>query len=97
MALAPGDTVLLLLASANRDEAANPEPDVFDPARRDPVLHTFSEGAHRCPGAGIAVAIATGMIAGLSEVGFSPARIALDRLAYLPSANARIPVISGGW
>jgi cholest-4-en-3-one 26-monooxygenase len=49
-----GDKVTLLYASANRDEAAFPEPDRFD-IRRDPNHHlAFGFGPHFCLGANLA-------------------------------------------
>jgi cytochrome P450 len=52
--LRAGDNVMVLLAAANRDPAAFPEPDRVDLARR-PSLHlAFGHGAHRCVGAALA-------------------------------------------
>lgn len=49
-----GDRLLLLYASANRDEEAFPEPDVFD-VRRSPNDHVaFGHGPHFCLGAPLA-------------------------------------------
>ncbi|AQZ62611.1 putative cytochrome P450 hydroxylase [[Actinomadura] parvosata subsp. kistnae] len=49
-----GALVILLLAAAHRDPAANPDPDRFDP-RRDQVRHLgFSAGPHFCLGAPLA-------------------------------------------
>ena len=45
-----GDAVLVLLAAANRDPAANPDPDRFNLQRPDRRLFTFGLGAHACPG-----------------------------------------------
>jgi len=49
-----GEMVMLLLASANRDGRAFPEPDRFFPgrARRAPTLG-FGQGAHACLGAAL--------------------------------------------
>lgn len=45
--------VVLLLISANRDEAAWVDPERFDVARRDAAKHlTFGSGPHACIGAG---------------------------------------------
>ncbi|WP_089268991.1 cytochrome P450 [Puniceibacterium sediminis] len=49
-----GDTVALLLASANRDAAVWPQADRFDPTR-GPAAHTsFGGGLHFCVGAPLA-------------------------------------------
>ncbi|MCC3774674.1 cytochrome P450 [Streptomyces sp. UNOB3_S3] len=53
--LPAGSTVMLALASANRDPAQFPAPDRLDPGREN--LHThlgFGHGMHRCPGAALA-------------------------------------------
>jgi cytochrome P450 len=49
-----GDTMMLLLAAANRDPAVNDRPDAFDPDRQ-PLRHlAFGLGAHFCLGAPLA-------------------------------------------
>jgi cytochrome P450 len=56
VAIAPGDFVVLLYASANRDEAAfGPTAGQFDAARPlDPAHLAFGFGEHRCLGAALA-------------------------------------------
>jgi cytochrome P450 len=49
-----GDRILLLIASANRDEREYPDPDRFDLDRRIPALITFGQGVHFCLGASLA-------------------------------------------
>jgi cytochrome P450 len=49
-----GDQVACLLAAANRDPAAYPDPTRFDPARRGPANHAFGAGIHFCVGAPLA-------------------------------------------
>lgn len=46
-----GDTMIVLLAAAHRDPAANDNPDVFDPDRRVIRHLGFGHGAHFCLGA----------------------------------------------
>ena len=46
-----GSTVMLMLASANRDETRFPDPDRFDIFRSDPKPHiSFGHGPHACLG-----------------------------------------------
>ena len=49
-----GEMVILLLASANRDEAAYKDPDVLDVERRIKRVKSFGGGAHYCLGAQLA-------------------------------------------
>ena len=49
----PGSWIELSLMSANRDEAAYPDPDRFDIARTAPPVSTFGGGAHYCLGAAL--------------------------------------------
>ncbi|MCX8957637.1 cytochrome P450 [Erwinia psidii] len=91
--IAAGDAVLLLLAAANRDPQANPQADEFIPGRADSRCFTFSHGRHRCPGQGLAVAIASGFIDALGQ--HNPTAIdALRCTGYRPSGNARIPELT---
>jgi cytochrome P450 len=46
-----GDTMIVFLAAAHRDPAANPNPDVFDPDRANIRHLGFGHGAHFCLGA----------------------------------------------
>ena len=50
----PGDGVILLTGSANRDEAAFEHPDTFDIARKGPKHTSFGHGIHYCVGAELA-------------------------------------------
>jgi hypothetical protein len=52
--LRPGDVVLFLYPSANRDEREFRDPDVFDIHRRAPRMLSFGHGTHRCLGANFA-------------------------------------------
>ncbi|WP_083100809.1 cytochrome P450 [Pseudophaeobacter leonis] len=49
-----GDQVALLLASANRDPAAEDDPDLFDPTRPMRTNTSFGGGLHFCVGASLA-------------------------------------------
>lgn len=49
-----GSPVILLLASGNRDSARFPDPDKFDPDRRDNMHLGFGSGIHYCYGAPLA-------------------------------------------
>lgn len=49
-----GDQVACLLASANRDPALWPDPEIFDPARPVATNASFGAGAHFCVGAPLA-------------------------------------------
>jgi cytochrome P450 len=93
-ALREGDSVLVVLAAANRDPAVNPDPDRFDPARRERQAYTFGLGAHACPGEALATAIAEAGVARLLAGGVEPGRL-VERVRYRPSVNARIPLFGG--
>jgi len=49
-----GESVILLLGSANRDPERFSEPDVFDPGREDTKHIAFGRGSHYCLGAPLA-------------------------------------------
>jgi cytochrome P450 len=49
-----GDRILLLIASANRDERQYSDPDRFDIGRVIPTMITFGQGVHFCLGASLA-------------------------------------------
>ncbi|MGL6242797.1 cytochrome P450 [Pseudomonas sp.] len=89
--LNPGDVILVLLASANRDPQLNDSPDAFILDRPHRQSFTFGAGRHQCPGQMLSLGIAS---ATLKEV--LAHRPALDRLnwKYRPSLNGRIPVFS---
>jgi cytochrome P450 len=89
-AMKAGDTVLVLLAAANRDPAVNDDPARFDPARRERRTFTFGFGAHACPGETLAVTIAAAGVARLLATGVDPERVAAS-YTYRPSANIRMP------
>jgi cytochrome P450 len=80
-----GDSILVSLAAANRDPAANPHPDRFDAQREKPRVFSFGAGMHACPGRKLAVEIAT---AGVRQL----AKVKLPAFTYLPAANVRVPI-----
>jgi cytochrome P450 len=87
--LAQGDTVLVVLAAANRDPEANPEPDAFQPSRRCRRTFTFGAGGHLCPGQALALAIAQAALERLLLLGLDWS--ACQAVGYRPSANVRVP------
>ncbi|MES2939680.1 MAG: cytochrome P450 [Pseudomonadota bacterium] len=89
--LPAGAPVLLVLAAANRDPEANPDPDAFDPQRAAPRLYSFSRGAHACPGQELACRIAAAALQAL-HAGAARPRGETLRWSYRPSANGRLPV-----
>jgi cytochrome P450 len=92
--MAAGDTVLVVLAAANHDAAANPQPERFDETRASRRTFTFGAGPHACPGETVAVSIARAGVESLLARGLD-----LDALpahpAYQPSGNVRIPLFAG--
>ena len=90
--LRAGDTVLVLVAAANRDPAFNPDPDRFDPDRIDRRMLTFGHGRHACPENGIAAAIAVAGLDALLER-IPEAAWPDEAVGYRPSA-ARIPLFA---
>ncbi|WP_300629915.1 cytochrome P450 [Pseudomonas sp.] len=88
--LEAGDTVLVLLASANRDSYANPDPDSLLVKRTQRKIFSFGSGRHECPGQRLALTIASEAI--LAWLHRQPASSAHPhRWSYLPSLNGRIP------
>lgn len=91
--LQAGDSILLLLAAANRDAQANPMPHEFILKRSARRQFGFGHGRHACPGQNIALTIATAAIQSLLQ--FAPSLDA-DKLrwTYRASLNARIPLLT---
>ena len=88
--LQPGDTVLVVLAAASRDEAVYEHADRFVLDRAHAPLIGFGAGRHACPGETIARSIAAGVVAALYASGYDFERPSL-RWTYRPSLNGRIP------
>lgn len=88
--LEKGDTVLVLLASANRDPEANPDPDSVLLERPQRRIFSFGSGIHQCPGQRIASTIAAQTL--LALVHRQPTVLArASQFRYWPSLNGRIP------
>lgn len=83
-----GDAVLLLLASANRDPAGNPDPDRFLLERRSRCIFSFGSGKHQCPGQHLALGIASKVLQALLQ---RPPTWLNRPFSYWPSLNGRIP------
>lgn len=91
--LRAGDTVLLVLAAANRDPRVNPDPARFDPSRKASRWYTFGIGTHACPGKAAAVAIAASAVRFLLARGLDVETLRVAR--YRPALNVRIPLFGG--
>ncbi|HTE41963.1 MAG TPA: cytochrome P450 [Steroidobacteraceae bacterium] len=89
-----GDTILVVLAAANRDPAANTEPDLFDLKRINRKVFTFGSGIHACPGDTFGMTIAMAGIAALLDSGLQIEH--LRSFSYRASANTRIPIFAKG-
>ncbi|WP_448723857.1 cytochrome P450 [Pseudomonas farris] len=89
--LNPGDVILVLLASANRDPQLNDNPDAFLLDRPNRRSFTFGAGRHQCPGQVLAMSIASATLRKILAM-----KPTLDRLTwqYRPSLNGRIPVFA---
>jgi cytochrome P450 len=86
-----GDAILVILAAANRDPSANPNPERFDVFRTERRIFTFGAGAHACPGEALATTIAKTGVWRLIASGVDLERLATT-MNYRDSANTRIPI-----
>ena len=91
--LKPGETVLVVLAAASRDETVFEDAEHFRLDRRPAPLPGFGAGRHACPGDVIARAITAGIVAALVASRFDFSQPALQ-WTYRPSLNGRIPKFS---
>ncbi|CRM61520.1 MULTISPECIES: cytochrome P450 [Pseudomonas] len=85
-----GDTILVLLAAANRDPDANPDPDTFQLERAHRRVFSFGSGRHHCPGQTLALTIASHVILAMLQRQPSLFASAIP-FSYWPSLNGRIP------
>ena len=92
-AMREDDAVLVVLAAANHDPAANADGERFDPLRKERQAFTFSLGAHACPGETLATLITVAGVEQLLASGVQPERLARG-VSYRPSANLRIPLFT---
>ncbi|MFJ9691117.1 cytochrome P450 [Kitasatospora sp. NPDC101183] len=89
-----GDSVIVSLCAANRDEARFPDADRLDLDRTPNAHLAFGHGAHYCPGAALARAeLQVALSALLTRLpGLRPSAEpgdALDELAWIPAVLAR--------
>lgn len=91
--LNPGDVVLVLLASANRDPQLNHDPDAFMLKRPTRRSFTFGAGRHQCPGQTIALSIASATVAALLQ---RDPILSAEHFTwcYRSSLNGRIPLFT---
>ncbi|AGC48511.1 cytochrome P450 family protein [Myxococcus stipitatus DSM 14675] len=92
-ALRAGDTVLVVLAAANRDPAVHHAPHRFDLHREPSELATFGEGRHACPGAALARAVSLGALEVLFATDLVSHRAAFSATGFQPSVNGRVPLL----
>lgn len=90
-----GDSVLVVLAAANRNLPDTLEHDRFDVFRQHSRHYAFGVGAHACPGEMIAVTIARAGVEQIIRSGVAVSRLA-ENFVYRPSTNTRIPLFRGG-
>jgi cytochrome P450 len=88
-----GEAVLVILAAANRDPSANPNPERFDVFRKGRRIFTFGVGAHACPGEALATTVAKAGVERLIASGVAVDRLA-ETMTYRASANTRIPAFA---
>ncbi|MFE6612589.1 cytochrome P450 [Amycolatopsis sp. NPDC057786] len=85
-----GDTVMLSLASADRDPGRFADPDVLDPRREDNPHLGFGHGPHYCLGAPLArIEIEVGLAALFDRYSELALAVPHDRLRWRPSFRNR--------
>ncbi len=83
-----GDRIRWIMASANRDPRAFPDPDRFDVSRSPNPHVSFGSGIHYCLGASLARIEGQEVFRALAER-FPGLRLDTDRLEYQPSIQFR--------
>ncbi len=84
-----GDTILVMLAAANRDPAANPDPARFNLARANRKSFSFGGGLHACPGQALALLTAQAAVEHWLVTDGDLERI-VSKVNYQPSVNLRM-------
>lgn len=88
--LQPGDAILVLLASANRDPAANADPERFDLHRTSPRCFTWGLGGHACPGAALSRGIAMSLLRAWHVDDTGTLEASTRHWHHRPSPNGRL-------
>jgi cytochrome P450 len=89
--IAAGQALLLVLASANRDETFNTQPDRLDAQRQGGRSLGFGAGPHACPGAAIAIEMVAACVLWMRAAGQFDHYFGRGT-GFRPLPNARIPV-----
>ena len=84
-----GDTVLVAISSANRDESAFPDPDRFDITRDTQASLIFGSGPHYCLGANLALQELGCMLDAALEFLPEGARLLGDRIQRMTIGTTR--------
>ncbi|WP_292936833.1 cytochrome P450 [Noviherbaspirillum sp.] len=86
-----GQSVLVVLAAANRDPSVFAHPDQYDITRSNNGDHlSFGAGAHLCAAQHFSVRLAADVLASLFAGG-RRVHLLQSRIAYEPMVNARLP------
>jgi cytochrome P450 len=86
-----GETVLLVLAAANRDPAIFVHPMIFDPLRPNNADHlTFGAGAHECLARHYISSLAADMLQFFAEK-YPELQLITEVIEYEPLINVRLP------
>jgi cytochrome P450 len=92
-AIEAGQGVLLVLASANRDETFNDRPDAFEVDRTDRRSLTFGDGGHACPADRLAIEIVAAGARSIWASGLFGSYFRPEG-SYAPLPNARLPLFA---